>query len=113
MDLVAYEEVEEAGHPVLDIIRQRIALWAGVIRLPQGGATRGACAPPARQVAEGEGHAVGIENRGVTVRAAGHPEGLAGCLVEDEPAACGGPALDDGGLPAVGQLCAFSAHHRE
>ena len=40
--LVAYEQVEEALHPVLDVVGQRVAGRAGPVGLPEGDAAAGA-----------------------------------------------------------------------
>ena len=69
--------------------------------------------PPAVQVGVGQGHPVLVRDLGGAVGAAGDPERVARLLVPHQPALRGGPPLDDGGLPAVGQLGLLSGHHGE
>ena len=57
--------------------------------------------------------AVPVDDRAEAVRAAGNAERLQGFLVPDEPAVHRRPALDDGGQPAVGELCPFAGHDHE
>ena len=45
--LVGHEQVEEALHPVLDVVGQRVAGRAGPVRLPEGRAAAGAGVLPA------------------------------------------------------------------
>ena len=81
MHLIAYEQVEEALHPVLHVVGQRIAGRAGPVGLPEGGAAVGAGVLPAVQVGVGEGHAVLVDDLRRAVGAAGDPEGLPRLLV--------------------------------
>ena len=50
VNFVAYQQVEEALHPVLDVVGQRVAGRAGPVGLPQGSAAAGAGVLPAVQV---------------------------------------------------------------
>ncbi len=58
MDLVTDKQVEEALHPVLDVVGQRIAGRAGPVGLPQGGVAACAGVLAAVQVDVGQRHAV-------------------------------------------------------
>ena len=58
VNLVADQQVEEAPHPVLHVVRQRVADGAGPVGLPEGGAAAGAVALAAIQVLVGQWHAV-------------------------------------------------------
>ena len=60
-----------------------------------------------------QGHPVLVHHLRRAVGAAGDPEGLPRLLDPDEPAPRRRPPLDDGGLPAVGQLGLLPAHHHE
>ena len=113
MHLVRHHQVEEALHPVLHVIGQRVALGAGAVGLPQGGPAQVAVPPLAGEFLVGERHPVLVHDLGVAGGAAGHLEGLAGLLVPHQPAPGGGPPLDHGGLPAVGELGPLAGHHRE
>ena len=113
VDLVRHQQVEEALHPVLDVVRQRVAGGAGLVGLPQGSAAAGAGALAAVQVLVREGHPVLVHHLRRAVGAAGDPERLARLLVPNQPALRRGPPLDDGGLPAVGQLRLLPRHHGE
>ena len=113
MDLVTNEQVEEALHPVLHVIRQRVAGWPGLVRLPQGAAAAGAGVLAAVQVGVRQGHAVFVHDLRRAAGAAGDPEGLARLLVPQEPPPGRCPPLYHGGHPAVGQLGLLTAHHRE
>ena len=113
MDLVSYQQVEEALHPVLDVVRKRVAGRAGPVGLPEGEAAAGAGVLAAVQVLVGEGNAVLVHDLSRAVGAAGNPERLARLLVPKKPALGDGPPLDDGCLPTVGQLGLLTAHHRE
>ena len=113
MDLVTDQQVEEAPHPVLHVVGQRIAGRPGPVGLPQRSAAGGAGVLPAVQVGVRERHAVLVHDLRRAVGAAGDPEGLPRLLVPDQssPGRC--PPLDYGGHPAVGELGPFPAHHRE
>ena len=113
MDLVTDKQVEEALHPVLDVIGQRVAGRAGPVGLPEGSVADGAGVLAAVQVGVGQGHAVLVHHLRRAVGAAGHPEGLPRLLVPQEPSLRDGPPLYDGGHPAVGQLGLLTAHHCE
>ena len=113
MDLVAYQQVEESFHPVLDVVGKRVAGGAGPVRLPEGGAAAGAGVLAAVQVGVRQGHAVLVHDLRRAVRAAGDAEGLPRLLLPYEPAPGRGPPLYHGGHPAVGQLGLLTAHHRE
>ena len=47
VDLIPDQQVEEAPHPVLHVVGQRIAGGAGLVGLPEGGAAVGAGVVPA------------------------------------------------------------------
>ena len=113
VDLATDQQVEEALHPVLDVVGQGVAGGAGLVRLPEGGTAAGAGVLAAVQILVGEGHAVLVHDLGGAVGAAGHPEGFARLLVPHQPTFGDGPPLDDGCLPEVGQLGLPTAHHRE
>ena len=113
VNLVPNQQVEEAPHPVLHVVGQGIAPGAGAVGLPQGIAAAGAVALAAAQFAVGQGNAVLVRHLAVAGGAAGHLEGLPGLVVPHQAGAFRGPPLDDGGLPAVGQLGPLPAHHRE
>ena len=85
MDLVPDQQVEEALHAVLHVVRKRVAGWPGLVRLPQGAAAAGAGVLAAVQVGVRQGHAVLVHDLGGAVGAAGDPEGLARLLVPQEP----------------------------
>ena len=113
MHLVADEQVEEPPHPVLDVVRQRVAGGAGPVRLPERAAAAGAGVLAAVQVGVRERHAVLVHDLRRAVRAAGDPEGLPRLLLPQESSLGDGPPLYDGGHPAIGQLGLLPAHHRE
>ena len=113
MDLVADEEVEEPPHPVLDVVGQRVAAGAAVVRLPERGAAVVADAPLPGEVSQGERHALPVHDVLAADRTAGDAERVARLLVPDQPAVGYGPPLIDGGLPAVGELRLLPAHDRE
>ena len=113
MDLVADQQVEEALHPVLDVVGQRIAGRAGPVGLPQRGVAVCAGVLAAVQVRERQRHTVLVDDLRRAVRAAGDPEGLPRLLLPQEPSLRDGPPLYHGGHPAVGQLGFLTAHHRE
>ena len=113
MNLVAYQQVEEALHPVLDVVGQWVAGRAGPVGLPEGGGAGGAGVLAAVQVRVRQGHAVLVHDLRGAVGAAGDPEGLPRLLLPYEPSPGRGPPLYHGGHPAVGQLCLLPAHHRE
>ena len=113
MDLVTNQQVEEALHAVLHVVRKRVAGGAGLVGLPQGAAAVGAGVLAAVQVGVRQGHAVLVHDLGGAVGAAGDPEGLARLLVPQEPPPGRCPPLVHGGHPAVGQLGLLPAHHRE
>ena len=113
VNFVAYQQVEEALHPVLDVVGQWVAGWPGPVGLPQGGAAAGADMLPAVQVGVRQRHAVLVHDLRRAVGAAGDPEGLPRLLVPQEPSLRDGPPLYHGGHPAVGQLGLLTAHHRE
>ena len=113
MHLVADQQVEEALHPVLDVVGQRIAGRAGPVGLPQRGVAGGAGVLAAVQVGVREGHPVLIDYLRRAVGAAGDPEGLPSLLLPQEPSLRDGPPLYHGGHPAVGQFGFLTAHHRE
>ena len=112
-DLVPDQQVEEALHPVLHVIRQRVAGGAGLVRLPEGGAAAGAGVLAAVQVGVRQGHAVLVHDLRRAVGTAGDAEGLPRLLVPQQPALGHSPPLYHGGHPAVGQLGLLTAHHRE
>ena len=113
MDLVPDQQVEEALHAALHVVRERVAGGAGLVGLPEGGATVGAGVLAAVQVGVRQGHAVLVHDLRRAVRATGRPEGLARLLVPQQPSSGDGPPLDDGGLPAVGQLGLLPRHDGE
>ena len=113
MNLVPDQQVEEALHPVLHVIHQRVAGWPGLVGLPEGGAAVGAGVLAAVQVGVSQSHAVLVHDLRRAVGAAGDPEDLAGLLVPKEPARGDGPPLYDGGHPAVRQLCLLPRHDGE
>ena len=113
VNFIAYQQVEEALHPVLDVVGQWVAGWPGPVGLPQGGAAAGAGVLAAVQVGVRQGHAVLVHDLRGAVGAAGDAEGLSRLLLPYEPAPRRGPPLYDGGHPAVGQLGLLTAHHRE
>ena len=113
MDLIADQQVEEALHPVLDVVGQGVAGRAGPVGLPEGGVAGSAGVLAAVQVRERQRHAVLVDDLRRAVGAAGHPEGLPRLLLPQEPALGYSPPLDDGRHPAVGQLGLLTAHHRE
>ena len=86
MDLVTDQQVEEALHPVLHVVGQRVAGGAGLVGLPEGRAAVGAGVLPTVQVGVRQGHAVLVHDLGGAVGAAGEPERLARLLVPKEPA---------------------------
>ena len=57
VDLIPDQQVEEAPHPVLHVVGQRVAGGAGLVGLPEGGAAVGAGVLPAVQVGVRQGHA--------------------------------------------------------
>ena len=113
MDLVSHQQVEEALHPVLHVVGQRIPLGAGPVGLPEGRAADGAGVLAAVQVGVRQRHTVLVDDLRRAVGTAGDPEGLARLLVPHQPAPEHCPPLDDGGLPTVGQFGLLTAHHRE
>ena len=113
MHFVANQQVEEAPHPVLDVVGQRIAGRPGPVGLPEGRAAAGAGVLAAVQVGVRERHAVLVHDLRRAVRAAGDAEGLPRLLLPYEPSPRRGPPLYHGGHPAVGQLGLLPAHHRE
>ena len=119
MDLVSDQQVEEALHMVLHVVGKGVSLRPRVVGLPEGGAADGADVLAAVQVGVREGHAVLVDDLRRAVGAAGDPERFPRLLVPQQPRrlalgpAGHGPPLDDGGLPAVGQLGPLPAHHRE
>ena len=86
MDLVADQQVEEALHPVLDVVGQRVAGRPGPVGLPEGSAAAGAGVLPAVQVGVRQRHAVLVHDLRRAVGAAGDAEGLPRLLVPYEPA---------------------------
>ena len=76
MDLISYQQVEEALHPVLDVVGERIPLGPGPVGLPEGSAAAGAGVLAAVQVGVRERHAVLVHDLRRAVGAAGDPEGL-------------------------------------
>ena len=113
VNFVRYQQVEEAPHVVLHVVRERIPLRAGLVGLPEGGAAVGADVPSAVQVGVGQGNPVLVRDLRRAVGAAGDPERLPRLLLPHQPALRRCPPLDDGGLPSVGELGPFPAHHRE
>ena len=113
MDLVTDKQVEEALHPVLHVVGQRVATGAGAVGLPEGGAAQVAVAALAGEFFHRQRNPVPVHHLGVTAGAAGDLKGFAGLLVPHQPAPGGGPPLDHGGLPAVGQLGPLPRHHGE
>ncbi len=113
VNFVAYKQVEEALHPVLDVVGQRVAGRAGPVGLPEGGVAGGAGVLAPVQVGERQRHAVLVDDLRRAVGAAGDPEGLPRLLLPQEPSLGYGPPLYHGGHPAVGQLGLLTAHHRE
>ena len=113
VDLVAYEQVEEALHPMLHVVGQRVAGGAGLVGLPEGRAAAGAGVLAAVQVGVRKGHAVLVHDLRRAAGAAGDPEGLPRLLVPQQPPPGRCPPLVHGGHPAVGQLGLLSRHHRE
>ena len=79
--LIPDQQVEEALHPVLHVVGQRVAGGAGLVGLPEGRAAVGAGVLPAVQVLVGDGNAVLVHDLSGAVGAAGDPEGLARLLV--------------------------------
>ena len=86
MDLITDQQVEEALHPVLHVVGQRVAGRAGLVGLPEGRAAAGAGVLAAAQVGVRQGHAVLVHDLRRAVGAAGDPERLARLLVPKEPA---------------------------
>ena len=113
MDLVSHQQVEEALHPVLDVVGQRVAGGAGPVGLPQGGVAAGAGVLAAVQVGVRQRYAVLVHDLRRAVGAAGDAEGLPRVLLPQQPSPGRGPPLYHGGHPAIGQLCLLPAHHRE
>ena len=123
--LVAYEQVEEARHVVLHVVTERVAGRARSVRLPEGRpadlqAVRPGVHDQGRtgalasvQVGVGEGHPVLVRYLRRAAGAAWDPEGFPRFLHPYEPAIGRRRPVDDGGLPAVGQLGPLPAHHRE
>ena len=76
VNLVTDQQVEEALHPVLHVVRQRVAGGPGFVGLPEGRTAIGAGALAAVQVLVGQRHAVFVHDLRRAVGAAGDPEGL-------------------------------------
>ena len=95
MDLVADQQVEEALHPVLHVVRQRVAGGVGLVGLPQGAAAAGAGVLAAVQVGVRERHAVLVHDLRRAVGAAGDAEGLPRLLVPPEETAALIQCLED------------------
>ena len=98
---------------VLHVVGEGIPFRAGLVGLPEGRVADGADVPPAVQVGVGQGHPVLVRYLGGAVGAAGDTEGLSRLLLPHQPALGRCPPLDDGGLPAIGQLGLLPAHHRK
>ena len=113
VDLVGDQQVEPARHTLLDVVGERIAAGAGAVGLPEGGPTvvAGTLAP--RQLCVRQRHAVGVHHLRSTDRAARHTERFPRGLVPQQLPVAGGPTLDDGGLPAVGELGALAGEDGE
>ena len=93
VNLVADKQVEEALHPVLDVVGQRVAGRAGPVGLPEGGVAGSAGVLAPVQVRERQRHAVLVDDLRRAVGAAGDPEGLPRLLLPQEPSLGYGPPL--------------------
>ena len=113
VDLVTDQQVEEAVHPVLNVVRKRVASGTGPVGLPEGRTAVGAGALSAVQVGIRQGDSVLVHDLRGAVGAAWHLERLPGLLVPQQPALRRGPPLNNSGHPAVGQLGPLSRHHDE
>ena len=85
VNFVADEQVEEAPHPVLHVVGQRIPLGAGPVGLPEWGTAVCAIVLAAVQVCVGEGDSVLVHDLRRADRAAGDPEGAPRLLFPNQP----------------------------